>query len=75
MILEGSEEEKLLEAIENKNVKKVKSILKKSTENKKILKLNDKNEYGEYPLLKAIYKNNIEIVQLLIEYANQHQII
>jgi len=37
--------------------------------------LNEKNKDGNYPLLKAIFENNIEIVQLLIEYANQHQII
>jgi len=37
--------------------------------------MNEKNQDGSYPLLEAIYNNNIEIVQLLIEYANQHQII
>jgi len=36
MILTGSEEEKLLEAIENGNTKKVKSILENSTKNKKV---------------------------------------
>jgi len=39
------------------------------------LELNEKVGYGYYPLLEAIYKNNIKIVQLLIEYALQHQII
>jgi len=63
-----------MEAIENKNIERVNSILKNSTENKKILELNEKNKYGNYPLLLAIIKNNIEIVQLLIDYANQHQI-
>jgi len=75
MILEGSEEEKLFEAIENKEVKNVKSILNKSTENKEILKLNEKDEYKSYPLLMAIENDKIEIVQLLLEYANQHKII
>jgi len=75
MILEGSEEEKLFETIENEDIEKVKSLLKNSTENKKILKLNEKDEYGWYPLLLAILRNNIKIVQLLIEYALQHQII
>jgi len=42
MILTGSEEEKLLEAIAIENIEKVKSILNNSTENKKILKLNEK---------------------------------
>jgi len=75
MILKGSEEEKLLEAIEIKNTKKVKSILKRSTKNKKILELNEKDFLGYYPLLRAIREKNDEIVQLLIDYANQHQII
>jgi len=34
-----------------------------------------KNKYRKYPLSEAIRENNIEIVQLLLEYANQHQII
>ena len=37
--------------------------------------MNEKNKYGYYPLLRAIRDCNIEIIQLLIEYANQHQII
>jgi len=64
-----------MEAIKNRNIERVNSILKNSTENKKILELNEKDKYGFYPLLWAIFWNNIEIVQLLIEYANQHQII
>jgi len=39
------------------------------------LELNVKNALGYYPLLEAIYNKNIEIVKLLIEYAQQHQII
>ena len=34
-----------------------------------------KNKYRKYPLSEAIRENNIEIVQLLLEYALQHQII
>jgi len=75
MILKGSEEEKLLYAIIYEDIKKVKSILKRSNKNKKILDLNEKNEDGYYPLSEAIFNNNVEIVKLLIEYANQHQII
>ena len=75
MILTGSEEEKLLEAIKNRNIEKVKSILKRSTKNKKKLNLNIKNIDGQYPLLWAIIKNNKEIVQLLIDYTLKHQII
>ena len=39
-----------------------------------ILELNKKNKDGDYPLLCAIYNNNIEIIKLLINYANQHHI-
>ena len=38
------------------------------------MKLNEKDFDGNYPLLKAISNNNTEIVKLLIEYAEQHQI-
>ena len=37
--------------------------------------LNEKNNIENYSLLEAIHYNNIKIVQLLIEYVNQHQII
>ena len=36
--------------------------------------MNEKNKDGNYPLTEAISNNNIEIVNLLIEYADQHQI-
>ena len=64
-----------MEAIENEDIERVKSIIKNSVGNKNILELNEKNKYGDYPLLWAIDNNNIEIVQLLIDYALQHQII
>jgi len=40
-----------------------------------ILQLNEKDKYGSYPLLKAIGNDNIEIVQQLINYANNNDII
>jgi len=40
-----------------------------------ILKLNETDEEGEFPLLKYIYNNNIEMVNLFIEYANNYNII
>ena len=46
-----------------------------ATENKIILELNEKNYYENNPLLKATYRNNIEIVKLLINYANKNKII
>ncbi len=39
------------------------------------MNLNEKDIFGYYPLDLAINDNNTKIVQLLIEYANQHQII
>jgi len=64
-----------MEAIENEDIERVKSIIKNSIGNKNILNLSKKNNFGNYPLLWANYKNNITIIQLLIEYALQHQII
>ena len=64
-----------MRAISCNNTKKVISILRNSTKKRKILELNEEDNFGKYPLYLAIDKNNIEIVQLLIEYANQHHII
>ena len=38
------------------------------------LNVNSKNRYGNYPLIRACYKNYPEIVNLLIGYANQKKI-
>jgi len=38
------------------------------------LNINEKDEYGNYPLLWACIKNNTEMVQLLMNYANQKDI-
>ena len=41
-----------------------------------ILELNDnRNNEGYYPLLEVIYNNNIEMVKLILEYADQHNVI
>jgi len=45
--------EELNKEIRSDNTQKVKKILDYATENKIILELNEKDEYGEYPLLKA----------------------
>jgi len=37
--------------------------------------LNEKDKHGYYPLLKATTKNNIELIKLLIDYANKNKII
>jgi len=82
-----SDIENLIYAIENKNIDKVKSILENSNKIQKVLNLNEKNKNKTSPFLKSIIKmDNVfifeknlniyfEIFQLLIEYANEHQII
>jgi len=40
-----------------------------------IININNKTKNGDYPLLKAIDKNKIEIVKIFIEYANKNNII
>ena len=63
----------LLWAISNKNVEIVKLLIEYANQHQIILELNEKNKFGDYPLLWAIF--NVEIIKLLIEYANQYQII
>ena len=57
------------------NTQEVKKILDYATEHKIILELNEKNKYGNYPLLRVTYCDNIEIVKLLIDYATENKII
>eukprot|EP00833_Pecoramyces_ruminatium_P012007 jgi/Orpsp1_1/1186039/evm.model.c7180000096583.2 len=64
----------LLTAI-NENVYIVKLLIDYANENNIILELNEKNEFGDFPLLMAINKYNIEMVKLLIDYANEKNII
>jgi len=52
-----------LKAVESENIEIVKSILKNSNKNQKLLNLNIKDIYGNNPLLRATSKNKIEIVQ------------
>jgi len=40
-----------------------------------ILKINEKNNKGDYPLLRAVRKNRLDVVKLLMEYANKNNII
>jgi len=36
--------------------------------------LNEKNKYGYTPILVAMNNNNFELIKLLLEYANKHNI-
>eukprot|EP00833_Pecoramyces_ruminatium_P018162 jgi/Orpsp1_1/1192194/evm.model.d7180000091245.1 len=58
------DEKNLLDDINNKDIENVISTLENSTKNIKILNLNEiKDEFGNFPLLRAFYKNNIEIIK------------
>ena len=61
--------------IKNRNTQEVKNILDYAVENKIILDLNEKDINIWYPLLDAIFINNIKMVQFLIDYANKNNII
>eukprot|EP00833_Pecoramyces_ruminatium_P002807 jgi/Orpsp1_1/1176839/evm.model.c7180000059217.1 len=65
----------LLESIINKNVDKIKSILKLAKEKNIILNINKKFENGLYAFLCSVKKNNTEIVKLLIDYSNENNLI
>eukprot|EP00833_Pecoramyces_ruminatium_P018584 jgi/Orpsp1_1/1192616/evm.model.d7180000094637.1 len=43
--------------------------------NNGIININEKNKNGNFPFLFAITKNNIEMVKLIIDYANKNNII
>jgi len=70
-----SYEEKLLKAIWTNDGTKVKVILENIKKKNKTLELNEKNGYGSYYLLIASNRNNISIAKILIEYANNNNII
>jgi len=59
----------LLHAISRNDFNEVNSILNRNVE------INKKDDNGNTPLLMAIIVNNIKIVQLIINYANRHNII
>ena len=48
-----------------------KLLLDYATKNNIILKINEKDHHDNYPLLKCISNNDLEMTNLLIEYANQ----
>lgn len=52
----------------------MKKILKITNENNITLKINERNEYDQYPLTIAIFNNNNVIVELLFKYENKHNI-
>jgi len=68
----GSDEEKLLKAISHEKIEEIEAILN----NNKNVNLNARDKFnGSYPLLEAIYNDNIEILNVLVDYANRNNII
>ena len=53
----------------------VRLLIEYANKNNIILKLNEKDVNGYYPLIDVCSKNNMECVRLLIEYANKNNII
>jgi len=70
-IIQSIENGNLVEAIKENNIEKVRYILEIINEN---LVLYDKDEDGRYPFYCAVINDNIDMIQLIINYANQHKI-
>jgi len=65
----------LINAIQNKNTQKAKSILNYAIIKNTKINVNVKNEKGDYPLLCCCRRNNVEVARLLIQYADKNQIL
>ncbi len=52
----------------------MRKILESATKNKIQFELNEKDNYGNCLLLRAIDRNNTEMVKLIIDYANKNKI-
>ncbi|ORX71015.1 ankyrin [Anaeromyces robustus] len=78
-----------LKTVENNNMIMFKVLVDYANKKRLILDINGKNKendyplliafkynnHGNYPLLNAIKKSNEDMIQLLIQYANEHKII
>jgi ankyrin repeat protein len=72
----GSKAKDLLKACEDNKLEDVKSVLNESRDNSDTLNLNHiKNKDGEYPLMLAAFNDNISIAKLLIDYANEFNLV
>ena len=65
----------LINAVQNRNTQKAKSILNYAILKNTKFNVNEKNEKGEYPLLCCCRRNNVEVAKLLIQYADKNQIL
>ena len=74
VIFKRDEEKKLIKAINNYDIKKVKLIIENANKNeiKLNLNLNLKNKKRSCHFIYACDINNIELIQLLIDYSNQN---
>jgi len=68
-------EKELFDEIYNNNKEKVISILNEANQMNAIFNINKKDTNGGYPLLWVVEKDNIEMVKLIIDYANNNNII
>jgi len=67
---------KILSIYENKTVfsdHKLKKLIYHYDYNNNYINLNEKTNHGDYPLLCAVKKNNIDMVKLFIDYAKASQ--
>jgi len=71
-----NDEKKLINAMSQRNSKKFVSIIKNASKKKKNIDLNNiKDDDDQYPLYWGIDIGNIEIIESLIKYANNHGVI
>ncbi|ORX82615.1 hypothetical protein BCR32DRAFT_278764 [Anaeromyces robustus] len=64
-----------LTIIESENYNKAKRIINDAFRKNAFWDLNDRNDCGYYPLIRLVKANNIEMVNLIIDYANKNNII
>ncbi|ORX80083.1 hypothetical protein BCR32DRAFT_280862 [Anaeromyces robustus] len=70
----------LLSAVKNNNIIIVKLLMKYAKENNTILRINDKDNNGDFSLLFAVKNDNkgsdyTSMVELLMQYANENNIV
>jgi len=63
------------ECLFDDEIKKLELLIEFALKNEIKLKINKKADNGRYALLWACIENNIEMVNLIIEYANRNDII
>ncbi|KAL6632930.1 ankyrin, partial [Neocallimastix sp. 'constans'] len=57
------------------NIEMIKLLIDYANKNNIVLKINERENNGDYPLFRATFNNNTEIVKLLIDYANKKNVV